>query len=186
MAEWTDFTATTSSASFFSSGFQLDTEHAVEGKAAIVTFDHRGRPHCFDKQPSVKHPDGHTEWHWHGVMISERVICNPETIHISDIEAERNSEVQRVLIELYGQQRYLEDCNAKRICGDSFGELYEKRRGRHVTPIRFVKVKNSTPEPDGSIKHYFLRVPPSVRTPQEGLAWTFGLEKDQYTPEVET
>jgi hypothetical protein len=36
-----------------------------------------------------------------------------------------------------------------------------------------LEVENSTPEPDGSHKPYFLRVPPEVRTARETLAWTF-------------
>ncbi len=45
-----------------------------------------------------------------------------------------------------------------------------------------VKVVNSTPEPDGSRREYFLRVPPTVRTAREAVAWTFGLAADAYRP----
>ena len=38
-----------------------------------------------------------------------------------------------------------------------------------------VEVVNSTPEPDGSRKTYFLRVPPTIGTAREAVAWTFGL-----------
>ena len=39
-----------------------------------------------------------------------------------------------------------------------------------------VEVVNATPEPDGSYRRYFLRVPPQVRTAREAVAWTFGFE----------
>ena len=45
-----------------------------------------------------------------------------------------------------------------------------------------VEVRNSTPEPDGSRKTYFLRVPPTVRTAREAVAWTFGLGAVEYRP----
>ena len=38
-----------------------------------------------------------------------------------------------------------------------------------------VEVQNSTPEPDGSYRTYFLRVPNHTFTARDGVAWTFGL-----------
>jgi len=49
-----------------------------------------------------------------------------------------------------------------------------------------VEVRNSTPEPDGSRRTYFLRVPPTMRTAREAVAWTFGLGAVDYRPAVET
>jgi uncharacterized protein DUF6745 len=49
-----------------------------------------------------------------------------------------------------------------------------------------VEVRNSTPEPDGSHKRYWLRVPPEVHTAREAVAWTFGLSADSYQPVIET
>ena len=49
-----------------------------------------------------------------------------------------------------------------------------------------VEVQNSTPEPDGSIKTYFLRVPPATRTAREAVAWTFGLGAVEYRPAAES
>jgi hypothetical protein len=49
-----------------------------------------------------------------------------------------------------------------------------------------VKVVNSTPKPDGTYKDYFLRVPPTVRTAREAVAWTFDLDPTVYAPVLET
>jgi hypothetical protein len=62
-----------------------------------------------------------------------------------------------------------------------------------------VKVRNSTPEPDGSVKDYFLRVHPQLRpmidgglgdpqpmTARNAVASTFGLRGEEYHPTVET
>lgn len=49
-----------------------------------------------------------------------------------------------------------------------------------------VKVVNSTPEPDGSYKDYFLRVPPTITTAHEAVAWTFGKTAETYAPAIET
>jgi hypothetical protein len=45
-----------------------------------------------------------------------------------------------------------------------------------------VEVVNATPEPDGTRRVYWLRVPPGTRTAREGVAWTFGLSEDRYRP----
>ena len=53
-------------------------------------------------------------------------------------------------------------------------------------PIVMVKVRNSTPETDGTVKDYFLRVPPTSETPRQAVAWTFGVEANEYYPTVES
>jgi hypothetical protein len=65
---------------------------------------------------------------------------------------------------------------------DDFGRLWDRGRDAHGDPIRVVEVVNATPDEDGSSRHYFLRVPPTVRTPQEAVAWTFGLGPREYVP----
>jgi hypothetical protein len=47
-------------------------------------------------------------------------------------------------------------------------------------------VINSTPEPDGRFKRYWLRVPPDTKTAHEAVAWTFGVPAKDYSPTVET
>jgi hypothetical protein len=53
-------------------------------------------------------------------------------------------------------------------------------------PLVMVEVINSTPEPDGSRRTYFLRVPPDTETAREGVAWTFGLTAEEYQPLAQT
>ena len=52
--------------------------------------------------------------------------------------------------------------------------------------IVMVEVVNSSPEPDGTFNVYFLRVPPSTLTAKAGVAWTFGLNEDEYQPLQQT
>ena len=53
-------------------------------------------------------------------------------------------------------------------------------------PLVMVKVKNSTAEPDGIFKNYYLRVPPRMTRAKEAVAWTFGERKNKYRSMVET
>ena len=49
-----------------------------------------------------------------------------------------------------------------------------------LAPMVLLELQNSSKEPDGTYKTYFLRVPPEMRTVTEAAAWTFRLSKDEY------
>lgn len=53
-------------------------------------------------------------------------------------------------------------------------------------PLVMVEVTNSTQEPDGTWKSYMLRVPPTVQTCQQAVAWTFGVDEREYAPAAES
>jgi hypothetical protein len=70
---------------------------------------------------------------------------------------------------------------------DEFGKLWRLQPGWDEEEPRVVEDVNRTPEPDGSYRHYFLQVPPSVRTAREAVAWTFGLASaDEYALTLES
>lgn len=88
------------------------------------------------------------------------------------------------MIDRYGATRYLRESGAEEIHRDQFGILYSKDFG--ADSLSMVEVINSTPEPDGSFKHYFLSVPPDLRTAHEAVAWTFGMSASEYRPDSES
>lgn len=126
-------------------------------------------------------------------MVPAFAVVKPEWISLKHIQDEENAELRRVLIERYGLSRYLLDSGAKRIAEDEFGELY-RTEIEGDEPLVMVKVMNSTPEPDGSVKPYFLRVHPELRplrqdgsvgepqdiTAMNAVASTFGLTGAEY------
>ena len=122
---------------------------------------------------------------WHGVLVPAFVVLRPDWVTLKHIEDEENVEVRRVMIERYGQARYLMDSGAAEVHRDDFGILY-RREVPGDEPIVMVKVVNSTPEPDGSFKDYFLRVPPQMERARQAVAWTFGKEEMAYAPELQT
>ena len=103
------------------------------------------------------------------------------------------------MIERMGQGKYLMQSGAKELHRDDFGVLYLKEIPDDE-PLLMVKVVNSTPEPDGSFKDYFLRVHPRLRpllannqmgepqpmTARNAVASTFGLRGEDYLVERET
>ena len=113
------------------------------------------------------------------------MILRPETITVARIEGETNAEVRRVLMERYGESRYLADSGAAPIHTDSYGTLFRKEIPGDE-PLVMVRVINSTPEPDGHGKSYWLRVPPTIETAHAAVAWTFGMDAKDYQPDVES
>ena len=89
------------------------------------------------------------------------------------------------MLERYGPARYLLDLGLSPIHRDARGELYRAEHGDDE-PLVMVKVRNATPESDGSVKDYWLRVPPTMRTAAEAVAWTFARKTGDYRPQVET
>lgn len=148
-----------------------------------VSLDSAQRIHR-DTGAAIIFADGTRINAWHGLAIPEDLANDPSRLTLQRIEKERNVEVRRVMIERYGFDRFLKDSNACKMSKDSCGTLYLAFVSG--LPIAFVKVRNSTPEPDGSIKNYFLEVPPQVRTAREAVAWTFGMSADEYDPVLET
>lgn len=114
------------------------------------------RLHCLTG-PAVGFMDGWGVYAVHGVRVPRWMIENKELITPAKIEAEMNAEIRRVMVELYGEDRYIIDSGLKPIAQDDFGELYRKDFAGDSALV-YVRVMNSTPEPDGSIKPYFLSV----------------------------
>ena len=106
--------------------------------------------------------------------------------------ARPNAEIRRVMVERFGVERLIREGGAILVHEDETGRLWRRQVGEssgwqgHDEPVVMVEVLNSTPEPDGSRKTYFLRVPPEMTIAREAVAWTFGMGGDAYAPIVET
>ncbi|HIN67436.1 MAG TPA: hypothetical protein EYM95_22575 [Candidatus Obscuribacterales bacterium] len=136
--------------------------------------------------PAIVFADGYKVFAVNGIETPRRFLEHPETLTVRDIDLEVNVEKRRGLIELYGASRYLHDAGAKLLQSDEYGELYQIEI-HNDEPLTMVKVKNSTIEPDGTYKDYFLRVPPNTQTAREAVAWTFNIDNpDEYSPLQET
>ncbi len=149
-----------------------------------TSLDSNGRPHC-DDGPAIAFRDGWGLYAWHGIPVPKFVIEEPDKINPREIEREHNVEIRRIMIERYGEAKYLIDSGAKKVHSDRFGTLYRKEI-EGDEPLVMVKVVNSSPESDGTSKTYFIRVPPGINTAQEAIAWTFGLDAKDYSPDLET
>jgi hypothetical protein len=89
------------------------------------------------------------------------IVLDRSTLTLERILKEPNAEVARVMVSLYDEGRFLRNVGAEVVHQDDFGTLYRYRL--HGRDLLMVKVVNSTPEPDGSFKDYFLSVHPELR-----------------------
>ena len=175
----------------------------VSDRPKTLLVDSRNRPHC-ETGPFCEWRDGTALYSWHGVRVPAWLVEHPERLTVVLIDAEQNAEVRRVMVERYGAGRYLLDSHAEEVATDETGTLY-----RRVQPgdeaLVAVRVLNSTPEPDGTRKTYWLSVHPELRpllgndergaprfgepqkmTPRNAVASTFGLRGEEYHPGAET
>ncbi|WP_107309359.1 DUF6745 domain-containing protein [Streptomyces sp. TP-A0356] len=135
--------------------------------------------------PALAFPDGFALYAWRGMRVPAAFLEELRALTPDRIRAEENAELRRVMLEHYGYDRYLADSGARPVHRDGTGTLWRVDLVGDE-PVVMVEVLNSTPEPDGTRRTYWLRVPPTTRTAREGVAWTFGLDAEVYAPVRET
>lgn len=136
------------------------------------------RLHCATG-PALAYRDGLTVHMWKGVPIPGSLTENPSRITARTIDRELDPVVRRCMIDIITPERYIAMGSAVRISQDDTGTLWRKLWWG-FDAWAAVEVVNGTPEPDGTRKHYYLQVPPTVRTAREAVAWTYGLSESQY------
>jgi uncharacterized protein DUF6745 len=109
------------------------------------------------------------------------VILRPEALTRDDFFREQDLEVRRVMQERMGE-RFVPALGGNIIDTGTCGVLYEVELRRDPDRVaRFIHLRDVSTQ-----REYHLRVPLSVATVAEGVAWTFGMSADEYCPSVET
>jgi hypothetical protein len=160
--------------------------HKDDGPAYItptrITWYKNGRKHGLDADKW-----GSISYYYEGVRIPPHFYTKPDSLTITEVLAHPNTEVRYVGIKIVGMDRVLDSENTTIIHKDKKkNQILFQIKGIFGEPVSYVKVVNSTQEPDGTYKDYYLCVPPTVKTCQQAVAWTFRLEEQEYQPEQET
>ncbi|MFI7895777.1 DUF6745 domain-containing protein [Streptomyces sp. CACIS-1.16CA] len=135
--------------------------------------------------PALAYGDGFALHAWRGLPVPAAFLEELSSLTPERIRAEENAELRRVMLEYYGYDRYLSESGAEPVHRDETGILWRIALDGDEDVV-MVEVVNSTPEPDGTYRTYWLRVPPTTRTAKDGVAWTFGLEGAAYAPVRQT
>ncbi|GAB2628515.1 hypothetical protein Aab01nite_21960 [Paractinoplanes abujensis] len=153
-------------------------------RPSLLARDNVGRLHR-GEGPAIGYPDGYALWAWRGMPIPTDLAAELPHLTADRIGAESNAELRRVMLEHFGYERYLQEAGARALHQDETGTLWHLPLTGDE-PLVMVEVVNATPEPDGTSRVYWLRVPPGTRTARAGVAWTFGLTADEYHPLLQT
>lgn len=152
-------------------------------KPQLIRQDANGRLHAPDG-PALRYGDGSRMYAWKGILIPARLIEQRDNIDVRSIDAMHDPQIRRCMIDILTPQRFIEQGGAYRVAQDETGILWRQRWRWEAWAA--VEVINGTPEPDGTHKHYFLQVPPTVRSPREAVAWTYGLSERHYRLSIRT
>jgi hypothetical protein len=144
----------------------------------VLKLDALGRLHAADG-PALRFRDGWSRFIWKGIPVSGSLIESSSALTPRMIDRERDPVLRRCMIEILTPQRYIAMGGAARVAQDETGVLWRKLWWG-FDAWAAVEVVNGSPEPDGSFKHYFLQVPPTMRTAREAVAWTYGLSEREY------
>ena len=85
-----------------------------------LLVDELNLPHCEDG-PFCEWSDGSAIYAIHGVYVPRWLIEFPESLTIAKIEVEQNMEVQRIMIEKFGVDKYISEQKGEIIDEDNVG-----------------------------------------------------------------
>lgn len=161
-------------------GWIMPYQHAcwIMAAPSAVHVDTHNRLHS-PSGPALCFPDGWKLYAWKGTAVPADFIENRATIDGDAIARQADPVLRRCMLEIMTPERFIREGEATCVATDECGRLW-RRRWPNGDVWAAVEVLNGTPEPDGSIKHYYLQVPPGVRSAREAVAWTYGLTELRY------
>ncbi len=145
----------------------------------LLRGDIEGRLHEA-RGPALCFGDGWSAFAWKGVEIPAWLIEQRGAITLATVDAESNVQVRRCMIEIMTPARYVALGGARKVAQDETGVLWRKI-WLNYDIWTAVEVINATPEPDGTHRHYFLQVPANINSAREAVAWTYGMQPDDYS-----
>lgn len=109
------------------------------------------------------------------------LLMKGEELTAHDVIQCRNAQIRSHLLKKFGYEKLIEELGAIILHEEGTSQLIHIDLGKYIEAIRLVKVQDSTTD-----EFYLLRVPPDMKTCNQAIAWTFGLEEDEYDPVQET
>jgi hypothetical protein len=162
----------------------FETYVVLSKKPVLLSYDESNRLHN-DKDMAIKYEDNEGIYSWHGFFIPEEknwIIANSERITPELIEKEKNVEIRRIMLEIFGFEKYLSQRKGKVLSEDVDGagnprRLIEVKVGSET--VRIIELINSTIEPDGTRRKFFIGASPG-KNPHEVVANSFGVNPDLF------
>jgi hypothetical protein len=145
----------------------------------FTKLDDRYRFHS-ETGPAFRFHDGYQEYYLHNFKVDERLVMNPGSITLEEINLEKNAEMKRLLIDRYGGGilngggigKYLWDSKAKTIDWDT--HTHNGTRGVIAVGEGDVEQRYLNVADPSSSRVYYMEVPPDKVTPEEAAYWLDG------------
>lgn len=122
---------------------------------------------------------------WRGVLVSDRVAFNPETITADEIFSESNLTLRRILLDRLGIERFVAQTQPTIVDAD-----FDAGGGRQLLRICFPSGEDLVclqVQCPSTGQRYLLRVPSETRMCKQAAAWIAGFSSaDHYQPVMET
>ena len=147
----------------------------------VLKKDEQNRPHC-ENGPSHRWRDGWSLYHWHGVRVPAEWIENKASLTAQMALSQKNTELRRAACEILGWAKILKELNAKTINKNKdpqIGELIQVDLPE-APGEKFLRVMCATG------REFAIPVPKDMETAMQSNAWSFGLDPQQFNPEVRT
>ena len=151
------------------------------------------RLHC-TTGPAIPWADGWGCYYVGGVLVPPHAVESPESITAEEVLSTANLEVRRVLIDQMGRDKFVAQAKFAVLHEDDHTAILPD--DRRVTEHRRLLSIDMPGEDEPMVmvevvcpstgRQYLLRVPPTVKTCAEGVAWTFTQEEQVYTPSLES
>ncbi len=156
---------------------------AMSDRPRLLRRDQSGRLHS-ESGPALQYPDGWSLYCWHGHLLPpshQWLIAGRHKLTAEVIDAERNAELRRIALEIYGFDRYLAERNASVIAEDEWHGQRRRLLSCNVggETVRILELTNGTVEPDGTRRKFHLGAMPG-ETPHDCVAASFGRPAGKY------
>jgi hypothetical protein len=167
-----------------SAGWIVPHQHVcwISERPELLSTDARARLHSAEG-PALRYRDGWSAYAWKGVEVPGWMIEHPELITPALIADTFDPVRRNCMIEIMTPERFVKTGTVDRVAEDEAGILWRKFwsfRGVTLGSWSAVEVVDGTAKADEPRRRYFLRVPSSMRSPREAVAWTYGLTEQQY------
>ena len=87
-----------------------------------------------DSGPSVLYADGYSVYSIDGHRVNEQIVMRPETLTIEQIHEQNNADIQTIMVDRFGWDRYTEETEAeliderKNLIENTYEALYRTER----------------------------------------------------------
>jgi hypothetical protein len=168
--------------------YSMHTDFAmISDRPVHIRRNAAGQLHS-DAGAAIAWRDGWELFFWHGLLIPPShhwIVTHRDRICPENIELERNAELRRVMLEIYGFDRYAAARSAKVVAADQLHGFPRRLLEIDVKgdSLRVIEVTNGSLDPDGSRRKFHLGAMRG-ETPHDVIAASYGIAPKHYREAV--